>query len=161
MLECTSTAELKSSPTTKATESTPSYVAFTAEGERLIGEAARNQLAANPENTLFNIKRMIGRRWTDPVVQSDIKSYPFKVVNNNGKPNVQVQVGTRQKLFAPEEISAMVLYRMKETAEAYLGKSVTHAVITVPAYFNDGQRQATKLAGEIAGLSVLKIINEP
>ena len=140
---------------------TPSYVAFTPEGERLIGDAAKNQLTTNPENTIFDVKRLIGRRWNEPSVQADIKFYPFKVINNNDKPNIQVQVGSETKTFAPEEISAMVLIKMKETAEAYLGKKVTHAVVTVPAYFNDAQRQATKDAGVIAGLNVMRIINEP
>ena len=140
---------------------TPSYVAFTPEGERLIGDAAKNQLTTNPENTIFDVKRMIGRRWNEPSVQQDIKYWPFKVINNNDKPNVQVEVGSETKTFAPEEISAMVLIKMKETAEAYLGKKVTHAVVTVPAYFNDAQRQATKDAGVIAGLNVMRIINEP
>jgi heat shock protein 5 len=140
---------------------TPSYVAFTPEGERLIGDAAKNQLTTNPENTVFDIKRLIGRRWDEPSVQSDIKFYPFKVINKGNRPQVQVDVGTETKTFTPEEISAMVLIKMKETAEAYLGKKVTHAVVTVPAYFNDAQRQATKDAGTIAGLNVLRIINEP
>lgn len=140
---------------------TPSYVAFTPEGERLIGDAAKNQLTTNPENTVFDVKRLIGRRWNEPSVQHDIKYWPFKVVNNNDKPNIQVDIGSETKTFAPEEISAMVLIKMKETAEAYLGKKVTHAVVTVPAYFNDAQRQATKDAGVIAGLNVMRIINEP
>lgn len=140
---------------------TPSYVAFTPEGERLIGDAAKNQLTSNPENTVFDIKRLIGRRWDESTVQSDIKFYPFKVINKSNKPYVQVTVGSEEKTFAPEEISAMVLIKMKETAEAYLGKKVTHAVVTVPAYFNDAQRQATKDAGVIAGLNVMRIINEP
>jgi len=140
---------------------TPSYVAFTAEGERLIGDAAKNQLTSNPENTVFDAKRLIGRAWTDSTVQSDMKLFPFKLVQKNSKPHVQVTVGSEDKTFAPEEISAMVLTKMKETAEAYLGKSVSHAVVTVPAYFNDAQRQATKDAGTIAGLNVMRIINEP
>ena len=140
---------------------TPSYVAFTAEGERLIGDAAKNQLTTNPENTVFDAKRLIGRNWGDSSVQSDMKLFPFKLVKKNDKPHVQVMVGTSEKTFAPEEISAMVLTKMKETAEAYLGKTVTHAVVTVPAYFNDAQRQATKDAGTIAGLNVMRIINEP
>lgn len=140
---------------------TPSYVAFTPEGERLIGDAAKNQLTTNPENTVFDVKRLIGRRWNEPSVQQDIKYWPFKVVNSNDKPNIQVDIGSETKTFAPEEISAMVLIKMKETAEAYLGKKVTHAVVTVPAYFNDAQRQATKDAGVIAGLVVMRIINEP
>jgi len=140
---------------------TPSYVAFTPEAERLIGDAAKNQLTTNPENTVFDIKRLIGRRWDEQSVQSDIKFYPFKVVNKGNRPQVQVEVGSETKMFTPEEISAMVLMKMKETAEAYLGKKVTHAVVTVPAYFNDAQRQATKDAGTIAGLNVMRIINEP
>ena len=140
---------------------TPSYVAFTAENERLIGDAAKNQLTSNPENTIFDAKRLIGRRWDEKTVQEDKKFFPFALVNKNGKPHVQVKVNDEDKVFAAEEISAMVLIKMKETAEAYLGKTVTHAVVTVPAYFNDMQRQATKDAGSIAGLNVMRIINEP
>jgi len=140
---------------------TPSYVAFTLEGERLIGDAAKNQLTTNPENTVFDAKRLIGREFTDSSVQSDAKLFPFKIVEKNSKPHVEVATGQGNKVFAPEEISAMVLTKMKETAEAYLGKKVTHAVVTVPAYFNDAQRQATKDAGTIAGLNVMRIINEP
>nr|ADM83425.1 heat shock protein 70-3 [Panonychus citri] len=140
---------------------TPSYVAFTPEGERLIGDAAKNQLTANPENTVFDAKRLIGREWSDHTVQSDIKHFPFRVVDKNSKPHITVKTGQGDKTFAPEEIWAMVLIKMKETAEAYLGKKVTHAVVTVPAYFNDAQRQATKDAGTIAGLNVMRIINEP
>jgi len=141
---------------------TPSYVAFTSEGERLVGDAAKNQLTSNPENTVFDAKRMIGREWTDKAVQADIKFYPFKVIEKMSKPHIKVETGSQgEKTFAPEEISAMVLGKMKETAEAYLGKKVTHAVVTVPAYFNDAQRQATKDAGIIAGMTVMRIINEP
>jgi len=140
---------------------TPSYVAFTADGERLVGDAAKNQLTTNPENTVFDAKRLIGREWSDKAVQNDIKFYPFKVIEKSSKPNVQVETSQGVKTFAPEEISAMVLTKMKETAEAFLGKKVTHAVVTVPAYFNDAQRQATKDAGVIAGLTVMRIINEP
>jgi chaperone protein DnaK len=140
---------------------TPSYVAFTAEGERLIGDAAKNQLTTNPENTVFDAKRLIGRDWEDHTVQSDIKLFPFKVVEKSQKPHIQVQTSSGQRTFTPEEVSAMVLIKMKETAESYLGKKVTHAVVTVPAYFNDAQRQATKDAGTIAGLNVMRIINEP
>jgi len=140
---------------------TPSYVAFTADGERLIGDAAKNQLTTNPENTVFDAKRLIGREFKDQAVQSDMKYWPFKVVGKNTKPYVRVSVNNEDKLFTAEEISAMVLGKMKEIAEAYLGKKVTHAVVTVPAYFNDAQRQATKDAGVIAGLNVLRIINEP
>lgn len=140
---------------------TPSYVAFTSEGERLIGDAAKNQLTSNPENTVFDVKRMIGRNWDDKSVQNDIKFYPFTVVNKGNKPHVDVDTGSERKKFAPEEISAMVLGKMKEIAEGFLGKTVSNAVITVPAYFNDAQRQATKDAGTIAGLNVMRIINEP
>jgi len=140
---------------------TPSYVAFAADGERLIGDAAKNQLTSNPENTVFDAKRLIGREFRDPTVQADMKFWPFKVVEKNTKPMVQVESNGEKKTFAPEEISAMVLGKMKEIAEAYLGKTVTHAVVTVPAYFNDAQRQATKDAGTISGLTVMRIINEP
>ncbi|ELT89714.1 hypothetical protein CAPTEDRAFT_18512 [Capitella teleta] len=141
---------------------TPSYVAFTPEGERLIGDAAKNQLTSNPENTVFDVKRLIGRRWDESTVQKDIKFFPFGVINKNSKPHIKVDTGNgEEKVFAPEEISAMILTKMKETAEAYLGKTVTHAVVTVPAYFNDAQRQATKDAGVIAGMTVMRIINEP
>ncbi|XP_064395096.1 endoplasmic reticulum chaperone BiP-like [Halichondria panicea] len=140
---------------------TPSYVAFTADGERLIGDAAKNQLTSNPTNTVFDAKRMIGRTWDDSNVQKDIKYWPFTVKQKNKKPHVQVDVKGESKMFAPEEISAMVLGKMKEIAEEYLGHKVTHAVVTVPAYFNDAQRQATKDAGVIAGLNVMRIINEP
>jgi heat shock protein 5 len=141
---------------------TPSYVAFASDtGERMIGDAAKNQLTINPENTVFDAKRLIGREFNEPTVQSDIKLWPFRVVDRSNKPHVVVKVGEEDKQFAPEEISAMVLGKMKEIAEAYLGKEVKHAVVTVPAYFNDAQRQATKDAGVIAGLNVVRIINEP
>ncbi|EON64203.1 heat shock protein SSB1 [Coniosporium apollinis CBS 100218] len=139
---------------------TPSFVSFTAE-ERLIGEAAKNQAAMNPENTVFDVKRLIGRRFDDETVKKDIESWPFKVTNSNGNPMVQVEYLGETKSFSPQEISAMVLVKMKEVAETKLGKKVEKAVITVPAYFNDNQRQATKDAGSIAGLNVLRIINEP
>ncbi|KAG5272308.1 hypothetical protein AALO_G00164010 [Alosa alosa] len=140
---------------------TPSYVAFTAKGERLIGDAAKNQLISNPENTVFNAKRFIGRHWNDSSVQQDIKYLPFKVFEKKSKPHIALNVHSQTRIFTPEEISAMVLSKMKQTAEAYLGKMVTYAVVTVPAYFNDAQRQATKDAGTIAGLNVMRIINEP
>ena len=140
---------------------TPSYVAFTGDGERLIGDAAKNQLTTNPTNTVFDAKRMIGRTWDDPAIHKDIKYWPFTVKPKNKKPHVEVTVKGENKLFAAEEISAMVLGKMKEIAEEYLGHQVTHAVVTVPAYFNDAQRQATKDAGVIAGLNVMRIINEP
>jgi heat shock protein 1/8 len=140
---------------------TPSYVGFT-DTERLIGDAAKNQVARNPENTVFDAKRLIGRKFTDPIVQNDMKLWPFKVISGpNDKPMIEVQYMGEAKKFHPEEISAMVLVKMKETAEAFLGQKVTEAVITVPAYFNDSQRQATKDAGSISGLNVLRIINEP
>ncbi|KAI8926837.1 Hsp70 protein-domain-containing protein [Entophlyctis helioformis] len=139
---------------------TPSYVAFT-DDERLIGDAAKNQVAMNPVNTVFDAKRLIGRRFDDKEVQSDMKHWPFKVIDVKGKPQVQVEFKGETKTFTPEQISSMVLVKMKETAEAYLGHAVKDAVVTVPAYFNDSQRQATKDAGIIAGLNVLRIINEP
>jgi len=139
---------------------TPSYVAFTDE-ERLIGDAAKNQVAMNPTNTIFDAKRLIGRKFDDSTVQSDMKHWPFKVVNEAGKPKLEVEFKCEKKTFNPEEVSSMVLVKMKETAEAYLGTTVSNAVVTVPAYFNDSQRQATKDAGVIAGLNVLRIINEP
>jgi len=140
---------------------TPSYVAFTPDGERLIGDAAKNQLTTNPENTVFDAKRLIGRDWTDKAVQSDMKYFPFKLINKNDKPHVQVDTKDGEKVFAAEEISSMVLQKMKEVAEAFLGQKVTHAVVTVPAYFNDAQRQATKDAGTISGMTIMRIINEP
>lgn len=139
---------------------TPSYVAFT-DTERLIGDAAKNQVALNPTNTVFDAKRLIGRKYDDPKIQQDMQHWPFKVVNDYSKPKIQVEFKGETKRFAPEEISSMVLTKMKETAEAYLGTAVKDAVITVPAYFNDSQRQATKDAGAIAGLNILRIINEP
>jgi heat shock 70kDa protein 1/2/6/8 len=139
---------------------TPSYVAFT-DSERLIGDAAKNQVAMNPQNTVFDAKRLIGRKFDEPSVQSDMKYWPFTVINDASKPKIRVEYKSEQKTFFPEEISSMVLTKMKETAEAYLGKTVTDAVVTVPAYFNDSQRQATKDAGTISGLNVLRIINEP
>ncbi|CAL1290103.1 unnamed protein product [Larinioides sclopetarius] len=139
---------------------TPSYVAFT-DTERLIGDAAKSQVAMNPENTIFDAKRLIGRKYDDPKIQQDLKHWPFKIINHGGKPKIRVELKGEEKLFNPEEISAMVLTKMKETAEMFLGQKVTDAVITVPAYFNDSQRQATKDAGKIAGLNVLRIINEP
>jgi len=141
---------------------TPSYVAFTDSGDRLVGEAAKNQAAMNPNRTIFDAKRLIGRAFTDPTVQSDKKLWPFAVTQGpNNKPLIEVSVDGQRKTYAAEEISAMVLSKMKITAEEYLGEPVEHAVVTVPAYFNDQQRQATKDAGRIAGLNVLRIINEP
>jgi L1 cell adhesion molecule like protein len=140
---------------------TPSYVAFT-DDERLIGDAAKNQTARNPLNTVFDAKRLIGRKFSDKTVQSDIKLWPFKVESGPGeKPLIVVKFKGESKKFQAEEISSMVLLKMKEIAEAYLGKTVKNAVVTVPAYFNDSQRQATKDAGTISGLNVQRIINEP
>ena len=140
---------------------TPSYVAFT-DNERLIGDSAKNQIARNPENTVFDAKRLIGRKFNEPTVQKDMKLWPFTVVQGkDDKPMIQVQFKGKTETFHPEQISSMVLQKMKQIAEDYLGKKVTDAVITVPAYFNDSQRQATKDAGVISGLNVLRIINEP
>jgi len=139
---------------------TPSYVAFT-DTERLIGDPAKNQVAINPSNTIFDAKRLIGRKFADSTVQSDLKHWPFKVVDSGSLPKLEVEYKNETKTFTPEEISSMVLTKMKETAEAYLGHDVKDAVVTVPAYFNDSQRQATKDAGVISGLNVLRIINEP
>jgi len=140
---------------------TPSYVAFT-ETERLIGDAAKSQAAMNATNTVFDAKRLIGRKFTDPGVQSDMKHWPFTVVSGpGGTPIIEVEYKGENKQFKAEEISSMVLTKMRDIAEAYLGKEVKNAVITVPAYFNDSQRQATKDAGSISGLNVLRIINEP
>jgi len=140
---------------------TPSYVAFT-ETERLIGDAAKSQAAMNASNTVFDAKRLIGRKFSDPSVQADMKHWPFKVTpGTGGTPIIEVEYKGETKQFKAEEISSMVLTKMREIAEAYLGKEVKNAVVTVPAYFNDSQRQATKDAGAIAGLNVLRIINEP
>jgi heat shock protein 1/8 len=140
---------------------TPSYVAFSNDS-RLIGDAAKNQVAMNPENTVFDAKRLIGRKFNDASVQSDMKHWPFKVIaGKDNKPVIQVKFNNEDKQFSPEEISSMVLIKMKEIAETYLGEKVDNAVITCPAYFSDSQRQATKDAGAIAGLNVLRIINEP
>ena len=140
---------------------TPSYVGFT-KSERLIGDGAKNQASMNPENTVFDAKRLIGRKFDDPILQADIKQFPFKVLNDGkNKPIIEVDYKDESKRYHPEEVSSMILVKMKETAEAYIGEDVTDAVVTVPAYFNDSQRQATKDAGAIAGLNVLRIINEP
>lgn len=139
---------------------TPSYVAFT-DSERLIGDAAKNQATVNPKRTIYDVKRLIGRNYNDKEVQRDAKLVSYDIINKAGKPYVSVDVNSEAKVFSPEEISAMILTKMKETAEAYLGQTVKHAVVTVPAYFNDAQRQATKDAGTIAGLNVVRIINEP
>jgi len=141
---------------------TPSYVAFLEEsGERLVGDAAKNQATINPENTVFDVKRLIGRNFSDRSVQADKKLVPYKIVGDANKPTVEVNIGGKIQKFAPEEISAMVLQKMKSTAEMFLGKEIKDAVVTVPAYFNDAQRQATKDAGTISGMKVQRIINEP
>jgi len=140
---------------------TPSYVAWDDAGERLIGDAAKNQATINPENTVFDVKRLIGRKYMDKSVQADKKLLPFEIINKDDKPYVQVIVKEEKKTFAPEEISSMVLTKMRLVAETFLGKEIKHAVVTVPAYFNDAQRQATKDAGTISGMSVQRIINEP
>merc|ERR1719394_1814559 len=147
-------------PNDQGNRITPSYVAFTA-NERLIGDSAKNQVASNPQNTVYDAKRLIGRKYSDRTVKADMKLWPFDLVDKSGKPYVKVQYKGATKEFAAEEISAMVLQKMKAIAEDYLGKTVTHAVITVPAYFDDSQRQSTKDAGTIAGLTVMRIINEP
>ncbi|KAF4620767.1 hypothetical protein D9613_000536 [Agrocybe pediades] len=139
---------------------TPSWVSFNGD-ERLIGDSAKNAFHTNPKNTVFDAKRLIGRKMDESAVKKDLKHLPFKVTDKNGTPIINVKYKGESREFTPEQISAMVIGRMKETAEAYLGHSVTHAVITVPAYFNDAQRQATKDAGEIAGLTVLRVLNEP
>lgn len=142
---------------------TPSWVAFTPEGERLVGEAAKSQASANPTNTIHDAKRLMGRKFNESAIQQEIKTFPFKVVENpkTGGCLIQVQYKGETKSFTPEEISAMILVKMKEIAESFLGQPISDAVVTVPAYFNDAQRQATKDAGIIAGLNVLRIINEP
>lgn len=140
---------------------TPSYVAWDANEERLIGDGAKNQATINPEKTLFDVKRLIGRSYNDKSVQADKKLLPFEIVNKEGKPFIQVLIKGDKKTFSPEEVSAMVLTKMKQIAEAYIGREVYDAVVTVPAYFNDAQRQATKDAGTIAGMTVQRIINEP
>merc|ERR1712195_373825 len=141
---------------------TPSYVAWAAEnGERLVGDAAKNQATINPENTVFDVKRLIGRKFTDKTVQADKKLFPFDIVDRRGKPFVEVTISGEKKQFAPEEVSSMILQKMKKTAESFLDKEINNAVVTVPAYFNDAQRQATKDAGTISGMKVDRIINEP
>ena len=139
---------------------TPSYVAFTNNG-RLIGEAAKNQAAKNPNNTVFDIKRLIGRKYRDSTVRADMKHWPFTIIYDGGKPKVLVEYRDERRSFAPEEISSMILSKMKTIAEARLGTKISEAVITVPAYFNDSQRRATGDAAAIAGLHLLRLINEP
>ncbi len=149
-------------PNEQGNRITPSYVAWTSDGQKIVGDAAKNQAATNPTNTVFDVKRLIGRKFSDSSVQKDAKLFPYKLVKGSSdKPTVEIEVNNDKKQFAPEEVSAMVLRRMKEIAETYLGEPVKHAVVTVPAYFNDAQRQATKDAGAIAGLQIERIINEP
>src|SRR6202171_5362111 len=142
----------------EGTRTTPSMVAFTDDGEILVGQPAKRQSITNPENTVYAIKRLIGRRYDDPITEKENTRVPYHIVRGD---NGDAWVEIRGKKYSPSQISAFILTKMKETAEAYLGSSVTQAVITVPAYFNDAQRQATKDAGRIAGLEVLRIINEP
>jgi len=148
-------------PNDQGNRITPSYIAFTENGDRLVGDAAKNQASLNPKNTIFDVKRLIGRTYQSKEVQHDKKLLPFEIVQKDGKPMIEVTFKGEKHLFAPEELSAMVLQKMKQTAEAFLGHEVKNAVVTVPAYFNDAQRQATKDAGTIAGLNVMRIINEP
>src|SRR3954465_89286 len=147
-------------PNAEGARTTPSVVAFTKSGERLVGQAAKRQAVTNPRNTVFSAKRLIGRKFSE--VSAEAKNMPFKVVEGkNGDAYIEVQAGDKTEQFAPQQIAAFVLGKLKADAEAYLGEKVTQSVITVPAYFNDAQRQATKDAGKIAGLEVLRIINEP
>lgn len=149
-------------PNEQGNRITPSYCAWTSDNSRLVGDAAKNQAASNPTNTVFDVKRLIGRKFSDPSVQRDAKLLPYNVVQGTGdKPMISVEVNNENKVYSPEEISAMVLRKMKEIAESFLGEKVEHAVVTVPAYFNDAQRQATKDAGVIAGLNVERVLNEP
>jgi heat shock protein 5 len=140
---------------------TPSYVAFMDNGERLVGDAAKNQATINPENTVFDVKRLIGRKFSDKSVQSDRKLVPFEIISDKDKPMIEITIQGKKSAYAPEEVSAMILQKMKATAETFLGKEIKNAVVTVPAYFNDAQRQATKDAGTISGMKVERIINEP
>jgi molecular chaperone DnaK len=150
--------EAKVVENSEGTRTTPSIVAFSEKGERLVGQSAKRQAVTNPANTLFEIKRLIGRRFDDPITKKDMGLVPYNIVNGD---NGDAWVEANGEKYAPSQVSAFILGKMKETAESYLGEKVTQAVITVPAYFNDAQRQATKDAGRIAGLEVLRIINEP
>ena len=147
-------------PNENGNRTTPSYVSFS-NNERLIGDSAKSGAVRNYKNTVYDAKRLIGRSFTDTKLEDDIKQLTFKVVNDNNQPKIKVKYNDEDKFFRPEEISSMILSNMKQIAENYLGTEVKNAVITVPAYFNDNQRQATKNAGSIAGLNVLRIINEP
>jgi len=148
-------------PNDQGNRITPSYVSWDPAGERLIGDAAKNQATVNPEQTVFDVKRLIGRKYSDKTVQADKKLLPFKIISKDDKPYVEVDVKGEMKSFAPEEVSAMILGKMRTVAEGFMGKNIAHAVVTVPAYFNDAQRQATKDAGTISGMTVQRIINEP
>eukprot|EP00618_Florenciella_parvula_P031897 CAMPEP_0119542776 /NCGR_PEP_ID=MMETSP1344-20130328/53765_1 /TAXON_ID=236787 /ORGANISM="Florenciella parvula, Strain CCMP2471" /LENGTH=658 /DNA_ID=CAMNT_0007587033 /DNA_START=26 /DNA_END=2002 /DNA_ORIENTATION=+ len=148
-------------PNDQGNRITPSYVSWDPAGERLIGDAAKNQATVNPEQTVFDVKRLIGRKYSDKTVQADKKLLPFNIISKDDKPYVEVDVHGERKSFAPEEVSAMVLSKMRTVAEGFMGKDIKHAVVTVPAYFNDAQRQATKDAGTISGMTVQRIINEP
>ena len=148
-------------PNDQGNRITPSYVAWTNDGERLIGDSAKNQATINPENTVFDIKRLIGRKFHDSSVQSDKKLLPYTIINKDERPFVEVIIQNQVRHFSPEEISSMILLKMKDIAEVYLGEKVEEAVVTVPAYFNDAQRQATKDAGVISGMKIKRIINEP
>jgi heat shock protein 1/8 len=141
---------------------TPSWVSFSSTGERLIGESAKSQAVSNQQNTFYDVKRLIGRNFSDPIVQKEIQTMPFKVLaGSNDRILIEATIGEEKKQLSPEELSAMVLIKMKQTAESFLGTTVKDAVVTVPAYFNDSQRKATKDAGAIAGLNIIRIINEP
>ncbi len=153
-------------PNEQGNRITPSHVAFLKDGTRLVGDAAKNQASQNPGGTFFDVKRLIGRNYNDATVQRDKKLFPYSIVeDSHGKPLVELDKSLTsnhsKEKFTPEEVSGMILRKMKEIAEAYLGEEVKHAVVTVPAYFNDAQRQATKDAGTIAGLKVERVINEP
>lgn len=141
---------------------TPSWVSFSSTGERLIGDSAKSQAVSNQQNTFYDVKRLIGRNFSDPIVQKEIQTMPFKVLaGSNDRILIEATIGEEKKQLSPEELSAMVLIKMKQTAESFLGTTVKDAVVTVPAYFNDSQRKATKDAGAIAGLNIIRIINEP
>ncbi|GIQ90519.1 heat shock protein 70 family protein, partial [Kipferlia bialata] len=147
-------------PNDQGNRITPSYVAFR-DDDRLVGDAAKNQAPMNPENTIFDVKRLIGRKFSDTEVQRDARLFPYTIVEKDGRPYINANVDGDHKVMSPEEVSAMILVQMKKTAEEFLGEKIEQAVVTVPAYFNDAQRSATKDAGRIAGLDVVRIINEP
>ena len=148
-------------PNDQGNRITPSYVAWDEQGERLIGDAAKNQATVNPEQTVFDVKRLIGRKFSDKTVQSDLKLLPFKIISKEERPYIEVDVKGDRQAFSPEEVSSMILGKMRLVAENFIGKAIKNAVVTVPAYFNDAQRQATKDAGTISGMTLQRIINEP